>query len=152
MRSRFRCPRQCRDIVEGRQHRRGPGIAGTLWENGGCGASLRRLSSPISLHRLFLALRPDHAKASSARPHYDLDRLLPPIMHRFLSPSDESADLTRRPTQVRTDDLGAAVENLCIIRAKNAVSHRRLNEGGVGENRGHPGVLTFINPQTLPYL
>ncbi len=63
-------------------------------------------------------------------------------MHRFLSRSDESADLTRRggtrlcgsevpanvlygtlrrPTEcnaVRADDCGAAVENLCIVRAK----------------------------------
>ncbi len=67
------------------------------------------------------------------------------IMHRFLSRSDESADLTRRVTRKRvpqapanvllstlrrptecnavgahstTDDCGAAVENLCIVRAK----------------------------------
>ena len=57
-------------------------------------------------------------------------------MHRFSSRSDESADLTRRttgghrkrtlcstlrrPTKCnagRADDFGAAVENLCIVRA-----------------------------------
>ena len=64
------------------------------------------------------------------------------IMHRFLSRSDESADLTRRggtrlrvggprkrtvgtlrrPTERNTgraDDFVAAVENLCIIRARD---------------------------------
>ena len=58
-------------------------------------------------------------------------------MHRFSSRSAESADLTRRATEapasvlygtlrrpternaVRTSDLGDAVENLCIIRARN---------------------------------
>ncbi len=57
-------------------------------------------------------------------------------MHRFLSRSDESDDLTRRATEVpanvlygtlrrptecnavRADDFVDAVENLCIIRAK----------------------------------
>ena len=57
-------------------------------------------------------------------------------MHRFLSRSDESADLTRRATEapanvlygtlrrptecnaVRPDDFVDAVENLCIIRAR----------------------------------
>jgi len=57
-------------------------------------------------------------------------------MHRFLSRSDEGADLTRRETEgprkrtlcgtlrrptewnaVRPDDFGAAVENLCLVRA-----------------------------------
>ncbi len=58
------------------------------------------------------------------------------IMHRFLSRSDEGADLTRRtaeapanvlygtlrrPTECnagRADDFVGAVENLCIIRVK----------------------------------
>ncbi len=57
-------------------------------------------------------------------------------MHRFLSRSDESADLARRATEApanvlygtlrrptecnagRSDDFVGAVENLCIIRAK----------------------------------
>ena len=59
------------------------------------------------------------------------------IMHRFLSRSDESAGLTRRATEApanvlygtlrrptecntgRADDFVAAVENLCIIRARD---------------------------------
>ncbi len=68
-------------------------------------------------------------------------------MHRFLSGSDESADLSalrharghpfagrtrkctlcstlRRPTEwdaVRADDFGAAVENLCLVRAESLI-------------------------------
>jgi hypothetical protein len=70
-------------------------------------------------------------------------------MHRFLSRSDESADLTRRETRKRvpqgprkrtlcstlrrptecnkcgahstTDDFGAAVENLCLVRAVSLI-------------------------------
>ncbi len=64
-------------------------------------------------------------------------------MHRFLSRSDESADLTRRATEGprkrtlcstlrrpternkdREDDVGAAVENLCIVRAKNFLTDK----------------------------
>ena len=62
-------------------------------------------------------------------------RFLARIMHRFLSRSDESADLARRATEApanvlygtlrrptecnagRSDDFVGAVENLCIIRA-----------------------------------
>jgi len=62
------------------------------------------------------------------------------FMHRFLSRSDESADLTRRATEApanvlygtlrrpterntgRADDFVAAVENLCIIRAGLSLS------------------------------
>ena len=65
------------------------------------------------------------------------------IMHRFLSRSDESADLIRRATEgtagvlygtarsmserntggahSTTDDFVAAAENLCIVRAKSSV-------------------------------
>ena len=61
-------------------------------------------------------------------------------MHRFLSRSDESADLTRRATEgprkrtlcstlrrptecnkFRADDFGAAVENLCLVRAVSLI-------------------------------
>ena len=51
------------------------------------------------------------------------NRTLARTMHRFLSRSDESADLTRRVTRntggahSTTDDFVAAVENLCIVRA-----------------------------------
>ena len=44
-------------------------------------------------------------------------------MHRFLSGSAESADLTERNTggaQRTPIDFGAAVENLCIIRARDS--------------------------------
>ena len=62
-------------------------------------------------------------------------KVLARIMHRFLSRSDESADLTRRATEApanvlygtlrrptecnagRADDFVGAVENLCIVRA-----------------------------------
>ena len=65
-------------------------------------------------------------------------------MHRFLSRSDESADLIRRATEgtagvlygtarsmserntVRADDFGAAVENLCIVRARGSDKKKGL--------------------------
>jgi len=71
------------------------------------------------------------------------------IMHRFSSRSDESADLTRRASEgtagvlygtarsmserntVRADDFVAAVENLCIVRAKSsALLGRHQNREG----------------------
>jgi hypothetical protein len=73
------------------------------------------------------------------------------IMHRFFSRSDESADLTRRETEApanvlygtlrrptecnagRADDLVAAVENLCIIRAEVWLRSGILSRG----NRQH---------------
>ncbi len=91
---------------------------------GGCGRSLRRSSSPMFLHHLLLA----------------------GFMQRFLSRSDESADLARRATEapanvlygtlrrpternaVRSDDFVAAVENLCIIPATSLISPRKPHQ------------------------
>ncbi len=75
-------------------------------------------------------------------------------MHRFLSRSDESADLTRRATEapanvlygtlrrptecnaVRSDDLDAAVENLCMIRAKDLAQGKTAISVGSGLSYG----------------
>jgi len=77
------------------------------------------------------------------------------IMHRFLSRSDESDDLTRRATEapanvlygtlrrptecnaVRADDFVAAVENLCIMRAWDSLSsiRSRLRMGRDGPEK-----------------
>ena len=74
------------------------------------------------------------------------------MMHRFSSRSDEGAVLTRRATRkagtpeapagvlystlrrptecntVRTSDFSAAVENLCIIRARNACDSSGMSQ------------------------
>ncbi len=47
-----------RDIGEEEQRSRGGRSDATLWAEGGCGRSLRRLSSMMSRHRLLLAPRP----------------------------------------------------------------------------------------------
>ena len=93
-------------------------VLANLRADGRCGRPLRRSSSPMSLHRLLLA----------------------GFMHRFLSRSDESADLARRArapacgsrnaagAQRTPDDFVAAVENLCIIPATSLISPRKPHQ------------------------